>query len=90
VFPTDPFRPTPVGKSLNNIYNFGILRGVPPVSEIICYCFGYSAEDIKKDYTENGRSTILERIIVEKKKGNCRCEQTNPEKNDVLTIFARW
>jgi hypothetical protein len=67
-------------KPLNNIDNFNILRGAPSMSEIICYCFGYTAEDIKKDYTENGRSTILERIIEEKKKGNCRCEQTNPKK----------
>jgi len=50
------------------------------MSETICYCFGCTEEDIRKDYIDNGRSTILERIIDEKKKGNCRCEQTNPKK----------
>lgn len=40
------------------------------MSEIICYCFGYTAEAIENDYTNNGRSTILERIIEEKKKGD--------------------
>jgi hypothetical protein len=50
------------------------------MSETVCYCFGYTEEDIKKDYIDNGRSIILERIIEEKKKGNCRCEKTNPNK----------
>lgn len=34
---------------------------------------------IRKDFTENGHSTILDRIISEKKRGNCRCETTHPQ-----------
>lgn len=37
------------------------------VSELICYCFGYSAVDIERDILNNGRSTIIERILDEKK-----------------------
>lgn len=48
--------------------------------EMICYCFGYTAEDIRKDFAEHGRSTIRERIMEEKKKGKCRCELTNPKR----------
>ena len=48
-------------------------------SALICYCFGYTEEDIKKDFTENGHSVILERIISEKKDGKCNCETKNPK-----------
>lgn len=46
--------------------------------EIVCYCFGYSAEDIRKDCIEAGHSTLLARIIDEKKNGNCNCKTNNP------------
>lgn len=49
------------------------------MSDLICYCFGYSEGDIRRDYLENGRSTILERIQMEKKFGNCQCETKNPK-----------
>ncbi len=46
---------------------------------LICYCFGYSEEDIIRDVLENeGTSYILERILSEKKKGTCRCSTTHP------------
>ncbi len=46
---------------------------------LVCYCFGYTAVDIKKDYDENGHSTIMNRILSEKKNGKCNCETTNPK-----------
>jgi hypothetical protein len=47
---------------------------------LICYCFGYSEEDIARDVRENkGRSTILEKILNEKKKGSCNCTFNHPE-----------
>ena len=39
---------------------------------LIYFCFNYSAEDIKQDYFRNGHSTIIEKIQLEKKFGNCR------------------
>jgi hypothetical protein len=45
----------------------------------ICYCFSYSKEDIRNDYLKNGQSLIRERIATEKKKGNCKCADTNPK-----------
>ena len=45
----------------------------------ICYCFGYSAKDIRKDFSKNGRSTIMERIQNEKKAGSCDCAAKNPK-----------
>lgn len=48
------------------------------MSEIICYCFDYTIADIERDIRENGRSTIMERIMGEKKKGGCQCATRNP------------
>jgi len=47
--------------------------------KIICYCFGFSDEDILNDFFENGRSIILEKIINEKKAGGCNCSEKNPK-----------
>jgi hypothetical protein len=45
----------------------------------ICYCFGYSEEDITRDVLENkGRSLIMERILAEKKGGGCNCGTNHP------------
>lgn len=46
----------------------------------ICYCFNYTTEDIEKDVDDNsGQSSIMERIITEKKEGGCDCAQNNPK-----------
>ncbi len=45
----------------------------------ICYCFGYSEEDITRDVLENkGRSLIVARILAEKKSGGCNCGKNHP------------
>jgi len=47
---------------------------------LICHCFGYSEEDIIRDLKENrGISSILEKILNEKKKGACNCKGKHPE-----------
>lgn len=48
------------------------------MSRLICYCFGHTAEDLRQDIRRHGRSLIMESIVAEKKKGRCRCAQTNP------------
>jgi len=47
--------------------------------KLVCYCFGYTAEDIAKDAIRNGRSVIMERIAAEKKVGGCNCSEKNPK-----------
>ena len=47
--------------------------------ELVCYCFEYTAEDIRRDYEAHGHSTLLEKIKAEKKSGNCRCAAKNPK-----------
>jgi len=46
---------------------------------LVCYCFGYTADDIRQDCLDNGRSTIIERIKAEKRFGNCQCATKNPK-----------
>jgi hypothetical protein len=41
------------------------------MADLICYCFEYTAEDIRQDWLEHGRSTIVEKIAAQKKMGNC-------------------
>ena len=47
--------------------------------DLVCYCFEYTKKDIEKDYLDNGRSTIYEKITLEKKLGGCHCAQKNPK-----------
>ncbi|TFG37894.1 MAG: BFD-like (2Fe-2S) protein [Desulfobacterales bacterium] len=52
---------------------------MPKAKELICYCFGYSTEDIRQDAGKHGRSTILERIMAESRAGACNCAASNPK-----------
>jgi hypothetical protein len=44
----------------------------------VCYCFGFTRQDIWDEIRQTGRSTIAERISAEVKAGNCACEVKNP------------
>ncbi len=47
--------------------------------DLVCYCFAYTADDIRQDYENNGRSTILEKIKTERNAGSCQCAEKNPK-----------
>ncbi len=47
--------------------------------DLVCYCFGYTRNDIKADVMQNGRSLIMEKITAEKKSGGCECAVKNPK-----------
>lgn len=49
------------------------------MKDLICYCFNYTASDIELDVLENGKSTIMDRILSEKKDGGCQCAVKNPK-----------
>ncbi len=49
------------------------------MEDLLCYCFNYTATDIERDVLANGESMILERILLEKKNGGCRCAVKNPK-----------
>ncbi len=44
----------------------------------VCYCFGYSRQDIRRDIEKHGRTEILSRIKAEVQGGFCACEVKNP------------
>jgi len=48
-------------------------------SNLICYCFEYTRQDIEEDLKKNGRPLIVEKIQVEKTFGNCQCATKNPK-----------
>lgn len=50
------------------------------MSDLVCYCFEYTAADIEKDLKANhGQSRILQKIIKEKRAGGCQCSTLHPE-----------
>ncbi len=54
----------------------GIKEREDPVP--LCYCFGYTRQDIRRDIETHGRTEILARIKAEVQGGFCACEVKNP------------
>ncbi len=44
----------------------------------ICYCFGFTRQDIWEEIRSTRKSTVAERITTEVKAGHCACEVKNP------------
>ncbi|ABS25757.1 copper chaperone Copz family protein [Anaeromyxobacter sp. Fw109-5] len=44
----------------------------------LCYCFGFSRADVRRQVAERGDSDIPARITAEVRAGRCSCEVTNP------------
>jgi hypothetical protein len=47
-------------------------------SGLVCYCFSHHRDDIARDLSERGETSILESIKKEVQAGNCACEVRNP------------
>jgi cation transport ATPase len=47
--------------------------------DLVCYCFGFTKQDIEQDLMKNGRSLSMEKIMREKKTGGCDCRNANPK-----------
>jgi len=44
----------------------------------LCYCFGFSEADVRRQVEERGESNIPARIAAEVRAGRCACEVKNP------------
>src|SRR5258708_12842781 len=44
----------------------------------ICYCFGFTRQDIWEEIQSMGKSTVAQRITAEVEAGHCACEVKNP------------
>jgi hypothetical protein len=70
---------------MNNIFHFNSPGNggehFPETSddERVCYCFQYTGKDIEDDFLKHGRSSVLEKILAEKKTGGCQCAEKNPK-----------
>jgi len=55
----------------------------------ICYCFGFTRQDIWDEIRRMGKSTVAQRITAEVRAGNCACEVKNPSGKCCLGDVAR-
>ncbi len=44
----------------------------------LCYCFGFSVAEVRREIAETGHCTIPARITAEVRAGRCSCEIRNP------------
>lgn len=44
----------------------------------VCYCFGYTEENIAREIDGTGESTVVEWITERVRAGDCACEYKNP------------
>lgn len=49
------------------------------LSRPVCYCFGYTAEDVRDEVAGTGDSTIFDEISEKCRQGLDRCAETNPQ-----------
>lgn len=54
----------------------GIKESADPIP--LCYCFGVSRADVRKEVAETGECMIPSRIVAEVRAGRCGCEVKNP------------
>ncbi len=45
---------------------------------LVCYCFGFTRQDIWDEIRSTGKSTVVKRITAEVEAGRCACEVKNP------------
>ena len=60
------------------------------MENLICYCFGYTTSDIERDVLANSKSTIIEKIMSEKKPVDASVLSRTPKAADALPTSARW
>jgi hypothetical protein len=49
------------------------------MKDLVCYCFEYTAEDVRQDFFRNGRSLVMEKIQAARQRGGCQCAVKNPK-----------
>ena len=64
-------------------------KGNPSRSDLVCYCFLYSRQDLEDELKASGDTTIFQRISAEVKAGNCACEVRNPSGKCCLGAVKR-
>jgi len=65
----------------------GIKETVDPIP--LCYCFGYSREDVRRDIETAGITSVPDKIKAAVQRGFCACEAKNPSGTCCLGDVAR-
>ena len=55
----------------------------------ICYCFGFTRQDISDEIRRTGNSTVAKTIAAEVEAGRCACEVKNPSGKCCLGDITR-
>ena len=55
----------------------------------VCYCFGFTRGDVRRDLAARGKSDIPQRIRQGVAEGRCACERENPQGACCLGNVAR-
>lgn len=84
-FPSNPL--APIFRRSDLLVRVGAKETEDPIP--VCYCFGFTRQDIWEEIRRTGRSTVAERITAEVKAGNCACEVKNPSGKCCLGNVAR-
>ena len=66
----------------------GIQEGFSSIP--VCWCFGVTAEMIKREIEDKGRVSFSTRIAEEVRAGNCACEVRNPSGRCCLQDINGW
>ena len=56
-----------------------VFQKEPAGNRPVCYCFGVSEDDLRRELVETGRSTPSDRITALVKADRCACEVKNPQ-----------
>ncbi len=73
-FPSNP--EAPLFRRADLWVRVGVKEKDDPIP--VCYCFGFTRQDIVDEMRTTGHSTVAERITAEVRAGNCACEVKNP------------
>lgn len=73
-FPSNP--EAPIFNRSDLLVRVGVKETEDPIP--VCYCFGFTRQDIWDEIRQTGKSSVAERITAEVKAGNCACEVKNP------------
>ncbi len=58
------------------VVRVGVKETADPIP--VCYCFGFTRQDIWDEIRSTGKSTVAEQITAEVESGHCACEVKNP------------
>jgi hypothetical protein len=73
-FPSNPH--APIFRRADLSVRVGVKEKDDPIP--VCYCFGYTRQDIWDEIRKTGKSKVAKQITAEVKAGNCACEVKNP------------